>query len=155
MEEEWGEDSVREARVWSERGWTAKVVKNPEDDGWAVEMYRAGESEPALVGPWTMGRDKKNPKPLDRQAFLVLVKTAGEFTSRLEQQREQALRKEIVLGRAPERIFVRSRIEPDDEWPRAVWTAWDEFGELLAQKEQPADAKLDEASARRWLDDVL
>ena len=66
---------VQEARVWQDNGWTARVIKNEDDDGWAVAMYKDGESEPALVGPWTMGRDKKNPKPLDAHAFSTLVKT--------------------------------------------------------------------------------
>ena len=35
-------------------------------------MIKDGEPEPALVGPWTMGRDKKNPKPLDGFAFSTL-----------------------------------------------------------------------------------
>ena len=56
---------VQEARLWQGNGWTAKVIKNDDDEGWAVAMIKDGEPEPALVGPWTMGRDKKNPKPLD------------------------------------------------------------------------------------------
>jgi hypothetical protein len=48
------------------------VIKN--DDGWAVAMTPdGGQVEPALVGPWTMGRDKKNPKPLDSSAFNTLA----------------------------------------------------------------------------------
>ena len=41
------------------------MIKNEDDEGWAVAMIKDGEPEPALVGPWTMGRDKRNPKPLD------------------------------------------------------------------------------------------
>ena len=48
-------------RLWCDDGWTARVIKNDDDEGWAVEMIKDGEAEPALVGPWTMGRDKKNP----------------------------------------------------------------------------------------------
>jgi hypothetical protein len=55
------------------------VIKNEDDDGWAVAMHKDGEVEPALVGPWTMGRDKKNPKPLDRTAFSTRVKTASKW----------------------------------------------------------------------------
>jgi hypothetical protein len=57
--------TLQEPRLWRGDGWTAKVIKNEDDDGWAVAMIKDGEPEPALVGPWTMGRDKKNPKPLD------------------------------------------------------------------------------------------
>ena len=68
--------AVFEPLLWINKGWTARVIKNEDDEGWAVEMIKEGESEPALVGPWTMGRDKKNPKPLDASAFSTLVKTA-------------------------------------------------------------------------------
>ena len=61
---------ITEPRLWRNNGWTARVIKNEEDEGWAVEMVMDGESEPALVGPWTMGRDKKNPKPHDAFALL-------------------------------------------------------------------------------------
>ena len=66
---------VHEPRLWRDDGWTARVIENDDDEGWAVEMIKDGEPEPALVGPWTMGRDKKNPKPLDSAAFITLVKT--------------------------------------------------------------------------------
>ena len=83
---------ITEDRLWRDDGWTARVIKNEEDDGWAVAMLKDGESEPALVGPWTMGRDKKNPKPLDAAAFNTLVKTASEVLLRHEQQLHATLR---------------------------------------------------------------
>ena len=82
-------DHPQEARLWRDEGWTARVVKNEDDDGWAVEMTKDGEPEPALVGPWTMGRDKKNPKPLDATAFSTLVKTAHEVRRRQGGGREE------------------------------------------------------------------
>ena len=66
------EEDVMDPRLWKKSGWIAKVIKNEDDDGWAVEMTRIGDLEAALVGPWTMGRDKKNPKPLDVSAFNTL-----------------------------------------------------------------------------------
>ena len=85
-------------RLWCGDGWTAKVVKNEDDDGWAVAMIKDGEPEPALVGPWTMGRDKKNPKPLDGFAFSTLVKTASEFVRRHEQQLHASLHQSITVS---------------------------------------------------------
>ncbi|MDP2769837.1 MAG: hypothetical protein Q8O81_08400, partial [Giesbergeria sp.] len=79
--------AIQEPRLWSDGRWMARVIKNEDDDGWAVSMTLQGEDEPALVGPWTMGRDKKNPKPLDVNAFNTLVKTASEVLRRHEQQR--------------------------------------------------------------------
>src|SRR5450756_878988 len=90
-------EPIQEARVWGDAQWTARVIKNEDDDGWAVAMYLAGESEPALVGPWTMGRDKKNPKPPDTAAFHTLVKTVKEFIRRSEQQRHAQLNKSLSL----------------------------------------------------------
>jgi hypothetical protein len=72
------DEKITEPRLWRDNGWTARVIKNEDDDGWAVAMTAHGQAEPALVGPWTMGRDKKNPKPLDtKTAFNTLVKTAA------------------------------------------------------------------------------
>ena len=69
-----GDDSpIHEPRLSRDKGWTARVIKNEDGDGWAVEMIRDGSSEPALVGPWTMGRNKVDPKPLDATAHQTLV----------------------------------------------------------------------------------
>ena len=78
-------DEIDDPRRWKKDGWIARVIKNENDDGWAVEMTRVGDSEPALVSPWTMGRDKKNPKPLDHAAFHTLKKTVTEVLRRHEQ----------------------------------------------------------------------
>ncbi|MBL8460168.1 MAG: hypothetical protein JNM92_12455, partial [Zoogloea sp.] len=91
-----GSPVVKEDRLWCDNGWTARVIKNQDDDGWAVEMLKDGVSEPALVGPWTMGRDKKNPKPLDAGAFQTLVKTASEVLRRHEQHLYALLHKNIT-----------------------------------------------------------
>ena len=48
--------AIQESRLWSDGRWMARVIKNEDDDGWAVSMTLRGEDEPALVGPWTMGR---------------------------------------------------------------------------------------------------
>ena len=29
---------IQEPRLWTGDGWTARVIKNEEDDGWAVAM---------------------------------------------------------------------------------------------------------------------
>ena len=89
-------DTIQEPRCWSDGRWTAQVIKNEDDDGWAVAMTLKGEAEPALVGPWTMGRDKKNPKPLDVSAFHTLVKTASEVVRRHEQQLHAQLNKSVT-----------------------------------------------------------
>ena len=36
-------EAVKEARLWIDNGWTARVIKNEDDDGWAVEMTRHGD----------------------------------------------------------------------------------------------------------------
>eukprot|EP01037_Dinobryon_pediforme_P034262 gene34262-40087_t len=89
---------IQEARLWQDNGWTARVIKNEDDEGWAVAMCKDGEPEPALVGPWTMGRDKKNPKPLDAAAFTTLVKTASEVLRRHEQQLHAMLHKSMTVN---------------------------------------------------------
>ena len=141
---------TQEARLWRGDGWTARVIKNEDDDGWAVAMIRDGEPEPALVGPWTMGRDKKNPKPLDVNAFNTLVKTASEFVRRHEQQLHATLHQRITVSVRSARITVSLDIVPDDENPHASLTAHDEAGELLAGVAVSPSFKLNRASAEAW-----
>jgi hypothetical protein len=151
MDEPGTTDPVHEPRLWRDNGWTARVIKNEDDEGWAVAMIKDGEPEPALVGPWTMGRDKKNPKPLDTAAFNTLVKTAAEVLRRHEQQLQAQLHKQITVEAAGRRIRVSLDIEPDDDAPRARLSAHDEAGELLAQVGVGAGFRLDRATAGAWI----
>ena len=104
-------DDGRQPRLWRDDGWTARVIKNIDDDGWAVEMIKDGEREPALTGPWTMGRDKKNPKPLDSFAFSTLVKTASEVVRRHEQHQHAMLHKSVTVDVGAQRVTVSLDID--------------------------------------------
>ena len=143
---------IQEPRLWCGDGWTAKVIKNEDDDGWAVAMIKDGEPEPALVGPWTMGRDKKNPKPLDGNAFSTLVKTASEFVRRHEQQLHASLHQSLMVTAKSERVTVLLDITPDDDNPHAVLTAQDASGGQLAQSRVAASFKLTRQSAVAWVE---
>lgn len=142
---------IQEPRLWSDERWMARVIKNEDDDGWAVSMTLHGESEPALVGPWTMGRDKKNPKPLDVSAFNTLVKTASEVLRRHEQQLYARLHKEVKVRTEAGRITVMLDIVPDEDNPYATLSAVDEIGESLAKLRVAAGFKLSDASAEAWV----
>jgi hypothetical protein len=144
------DDPIHEPRLWRDDGWTARVVKNEDDDGWAVEMVRDGEPEPALVGPWTMGRDKKNPKPLDTAAFNTLVKTASEVLRRHEQQRHAMLHRDVDVDGPQGRIDVTLDIVPDDDDPHAILAACDAAGDELARVRVSAGFRLSRASASAW-----
>jgi len=146
------DEPLHEARLWRDDGWTARVIKNEDDDGWAVAMYKDGESEPALVGPWTMGRDKMNPKPLDISAFHTLVKTASEVIRRHEQQLHAQLHKSTVVFTAHGELKVTLDIVPDEDNPYAVLSAVDEMGEQVAQVRVDAGFKLSPASAQAWVE---
>lgn len=138
---------------WKADGWAARIIKNEDDDGWAVEMTRDGELEPALVGPWTMGRDKKNPKPLDPGAFATLVRAANEVRTRhLQQQRAQLHRSVTVAAKSGERVRVDLDIVPDEDDPHAILTVFDEAGVAATRSRVDAGFKLSAESARRWLD---
>ncbi|MFC7462988.1 hypothetical protein [Hydrogenophaga defluvii] len=141
---------IREDRVWSDEHWTARVIKNEDDDGWAVAMYLDGEAEPALVGPWTMGRDKKNPKPLDTAAFNTLVKTASEFIRRAEQQRHAELNRSVTVDVDGRRIRVLLAIVPDEDGATASLRALDTLDEELACVPVPPSFKLNVDSALAW-----
>ena len=143
---------IQEPRLWTGDGWTARVIKNEEDDGWAVAMVKDGEPEPALVGPWTMGRDKKNPKPLDSSAFSTLVKTANEFVRRHEQQLHATLHQSITVTANAGRVTVNLDIVPDEDNPYAVLSAYDGSGERLAEARVAPSFKLHRSSAVAWAD---
>ena len=143
---------VQEPRLWKGNGWTARVIKNDDDEGWAVAMIKDGEPEPALVGPWTMGRDKKNPKPLDANAFATLVKTASEVLRRHEQALHAILHKYTVVNVDGAAIKVTLDIVPDDEHPYAVLAATDEMGEQIAKVRVAANYKLSPGSAAEWIE---
>jgi hypothetical protein len=147
-----GSDLMTPTRI-RRYGWDALVVRNEDDVGWAVEMRRVGDSEPALVGPWTMGRDKKNPKPLDIHAFNTLIKTASDVLARHAQAERDSLRK--VFGhRRPDGQSVRVTLEivPDEFDPRAMIRCVDErTGDVLREGTVSAGFKLNTTSIEHYL----
>ena len=99
-----------------------------------------------------MGRDKKNPKPLDTAAFHTLVKTASEVIRRHEQQLHARLHKSINVDTAEGRIVVALDIVPDEDEPHALLTATRADGERLAQVRVNADYRFTTASAQAWVE---
>jgi hypothetical protein len=146
------EPPIHEPRLWRDDGWTATVIKNEDDEGWAVAMTLRGHAEPALVGPWTMGRDKKNPKPLDTAAFLTLVKTASEVLRRHEQQLHALHHKSLQLDTETGRLRITLDIVPDEDDAHALLSAFDAEGNRLAQVRVAASFKLNAASAAAWVE---
>ena len=146
------DEPLHEPRLWRDNGWTARVIRNNDDEGWAVEMIKRGQAEPALVGPWTMGRDKKNPKPLDTNAFNTLVKTAHEVVRRHEQAQQALHHKSVVVTLPSGRCTVTLDIVPDEEDAHAMLAAADADGVELARVRVAANFKLSSASAAAWIE---
>lgn len=143
----------QDPKHWRASGWAARIIKNEDDDGWAVEMTAEGESEPALVGPWTMGRDKKNPKPIDVNGFAVLVKAANETRARTLQQRRAQLHRSVTVEAADgRRLQVELDVVPDDDDPHAIVTVLDRDGVVVSKSRVDAGFKLSSATAQRWVD---
>jgi hypothetical protein len=147
------EVELTEPTHWKKNGWIAKVQKNEDDDGWAVAMTRIGDSEPALVGPWTMGRDKRNPKPLDAGAFATLVKTATEVLMRHEQAARERLhrsfRSSLDDGR---RVVANLDVVPDDDDPHAILVVSEEASEDEIRRGRVSPTfKLTAASVERFV----
>ncbi len=134
-------------------GWIARVIKNEDDDGWAVEMTRFGDPEPALVGPWTMGRDKKNPKPLDIPAFNTLVKTAREVIRRHEHAAHARLHRSFSWTDADgRRLRATLDIAPDEDDPRAVLCCFDDVtGEPIRRAQVAPNYRLTATRLDRFL----
>jgi len=148
---ETGDAEERDLKVWSADGWTARVIKNEDDDGWAVSMTADGASEPSLVGPWTMGRDKKNPKPLDVSSFAVLLRGANEILARHEQQRRAQLHRSVTAESSEGRRRLDLDIVADEEDPHAILTVFDRSDAVVSRTRVAASFKLTSESARKWL----
>ena len=143
----------RDPRTWKDDGWTARVVKNEDDDGWAVEMIADGHDEPSLVGPWTMGRDKKSPKPLDAAAFATLVKGANEILARHAQQRRAQLHRSTTATASDGSTRrVDLDVVPDEDDPHAFVTVFDAAGTQLSRSRVSAGFQLTAKSAQKWID---
>lgn len=147
------DQEIMEPRHWKKSGWNARVIKNEEDDGWAVEMTRLGDSEPALVSPWTMGRDKKNPVPMDQGRFTTMVKTASEVIMRHEQQARAKLHRQLRYNSDDGVSMVADLdIVPDDDDPHAMLTVRIEAtGEEVRSARVAANAKLNAVNVQRFV----
>ncbi len=99
-----------------------------------------------------MGRDKRNPKPLDVAAFNTLVKTANEVIRRHEQSLAAQLHKDVQIDIRGARVTVSLDIEPDEDNPSATLSANADDGTLLARIRVKPDYSLTRITAQRWAD---
>lgn len=146
-------EDISDPRLWKKEGWIARVVKNEDDHGWAVQMTRQGDSEPALVTPWTMGRDKVNPKPMDHASFRTLVKTVTEVLTRHEAAAKARLHRTCTISLDDgQRVRVDLDIAQDDDDPHAIIASFDESsGEELRSARVMPNFKLTATSAKRFV----
>ena len=139
-----------EPTLWRKNGWTARVIKS-DDDGWAVEIRKAGLTEPALISPWVMGRDKKNPKPFDGPAFATFVKTASEVLDRSARQHDAAMNKRLAIAWEGRWYDVTLELVPDEYEPYAVLSAVDDGGQVVAKHRVAANYKFNRDLANDWV----
>jgi hypothetical protein len=144
------EEDVMEPAFWRKNGWSARVIKNEDDDGWAVEIRKAGIPEPVLVSPWVMGRDKKNPKPFDQPSFMTFVKTASEVLDRSARQHAAAMKK--CASVAWDGIWYDVSLEQiaDECEPHAILTAVDGAGQIVARHRVASHYQLSRERAGEW-----
>ncbi|MCX5740948.1 MAG: hypothetical protein NT062_00450 [Proteobacteria bacterium] len=147
------EEDISDPRLWKKDGWIVRVIKNEDDEGWAVEMTRKGDAEPALVTPWTMGRDKKNPKPLDHGAFATLVKTTNDVLARHQHALRAKLHRSFSYATDEgQRIRIDLDIAQDDDDPHAILAAFDErTDELIRTGRTMPNFKLTATTAARFV----
>lgn len=144
------EPDIMEPTLWRKNGWTARVIKNEDDDGWAVEIRKAGLPEPVLISPWVMGRDKKNPKPFDEPAFATFVKTASEVLDRSARQRDAAMKKRVDVAWDGRWYAVFLEQVADEYEPHAILSATDEQKQTVASFRVPPNFKLTRDRANAW-----
>ena len=96
-----------------------------------------------------MGRDKKNPKPLNAKDFSTLVKTASEVLERHVQHARALVHQSLTLldGRG-RRVRVELDRSTDEDDPRSTVTCIDDAtGDRLSKGLVPPAFKLTLASA--------
>lgn len=147
------EDDLADPRRWTKSGWIAHVIKNENDEGWAVSMTRVGDAEPVLVSPWTMGRDKVNPKPLDHAGFATLLKGATDVLRRHEAALRARLHRSITcVGETGERLHAELDIQLDEDDPHAILSVTNEQTSELIRRGRASPAfKLNEKAIQRFL----
>ncbi|MEO8552665.1 MAG: hypothetical protein ABI678_21960 [Kofleriaceae bacterium] len=146
-------EQTSDPRLWKRNGWTARVIKNENDEGWAVEMTRDGDSEPVLVSPWTMGRDKVNPKPMGHTDFTSLVKGANDVLVRHQAALRAKLHRSITCqGQGGERLQADLDIQLDEDDPHAILKVVDTTTDLVLRSGRASAAfKLSEANVQKFL----
>jgi hypothetical protein len=147
------EDDLSDPRLWKRDGWVARVIKNENDEGWAASMTRVGDPEPVLVSPWTMGRDKVNPKPLDHAGFATLLKGAKDVLRRHEDALRARLHRSIVFtSETGQRLRANLDIQLDEDDPHAILSVVvEETSELVRRGRASPSFKLGEAPLRRFV----
>lgn len=141
---------VMEPTYWRKNGWTARVIKNEDDDGWAVEIHKIGLTEPALISPWVMGRDKKNPKPFDAPAFATFVKTASEVLNRSARQHDAKMKKKLSIAWGGRWFEVALELVADEYEPHAILSATDDTGAVVAKYQVTPGFKFTRDIANAW-----
>jgi hypothetical protein len=145
------EPDIMEPTLWRRDGWTARVIKNEDDEGWAVEIRKAGLAEPVLISPWVMGRDKKNPKPFDGPAFATFVKTASEVLDRSARQRDAALKKKLSVAWEGRWYEVCLELVPDEYEPYSTLSATNDDGQVVAKHRLNGPFRFTRDSANEWV----
>jgi len=147
------EDETSNPRLWKKAGWIARVIKNENDEGWAVSMTRVGDAEPALVSPWTMGRDKVNPKPLDHAGFATLLKGANDVLRRHQDALRARLHRQITCAsETGQRLRAELDIQVDEDDPHAILSVIDErTGEVVRRGRTSPAFKLSEKTVQRFV----
>lgn len=141
-----------EQMVVRKRGWTAQIIRNDDDDGWAIAMTRDGDDEPVYTAPWTMGRNKKDPKPLNDKDFLVWIKSAREFLERSRFQSRTRNRRSVDVTSADgQDLTVVFDVRGGDCEATGVLTALDAIGQQLGRSECDPSFELTLESAEDWV----
>jgi hypothetical protein len=146
-------EETSDPRLWKKDGWIARVTKNDNEEGWAVAMTRMGDSEPSLVSPWTMGRDKVNPKPLNHTDFKTLLKGANDVLRRAEVALHARLHRSITCnGENGQALQADLDIQQDEDDPHAILSVVDLGTKEIVRSGRVSPAsKLSEAIVQRFL----
>ena len=142
---------VHEDGLWQEQGWTVRIVRGEDGDGWLAEMTLDGEQDPTLTTPWPADEERQQARALHASAFNTLIKNAREFRERNQRQLRAMLHRRLNLHALEREWVLTLDIVPDEYEPHAILAAIDDHGVTVARLRVEAEFRLTHAAGLAWV----
>ena len=144
--------AIKEPRLWRDNGWTARVIKNEDDDGWAVEMTPTASPSRRWSAPGPWGATRRIRSRSTRRPSTRWSRPPPRWCAATSSTCTPSCTSRIDVTTADGRISVTLDIVPDEDDPYAMLTAIDRDGVEQARQRVAADFRLSATSAAAWIE---